>query len=55
MKGAIHRKDRLEAKLCILHLAQSSTVEFISENDSGQAAKHNTAAELKACARSEQV
>ena len=55
IEGAIHRKDGLETKLCILHLAESSTVEFISENDSGQAAKHNTAAELKACARSEQV
>ena len=41
-EGAIHRKDGLETKLCILHLAESSTVESISVYDGGKVAKHMT-------------
>ena len=55
IKEVIHKKDRLETKICILHLVESSKVECISENDGGKAAKHNTTAERKAGARSEHV
>ena len=39
IEGAIHRKDGLETKLCILHLAESSTVECISENEGWKSSK----------------